>query len=76
VKYVDRLNVTELRKHYPELDHVNLVPVDIIDDGESLPSFKDESLDFIIANHILEHSAKPLTQSSHCVRGTIDGYRD
>jgi SAM-dependent methyltransferase len=69
VKYVDRLNVTELRKHYPELDHVNLVPVDIIDDGESLSSFKDESLDFIIANHMLEHCENPIgTLRSHFLK--------
>ena len=41
-KYVDRLTVTELRKHYPELAGVPLVNVDIQDDGESrFAGFRD-----------------------------------
>ena len=60
VRYVDRLNSEELRLHYPELEGFSLVPVDIIDDGEKLSRIEDESLDFIIANHMLEHCENPL----------------
>ncbi len=60
VRYVDRMPVAELRRHYPELAKENLVAVDIIDDGEKLATFKDESQDFIIANHFLEHTQNPI----------------
>jgi SAM-dependent methyltransferase len=60
VRYVDRMPVAELRRHYPELANENLVPVDIIDDGEKLATFGDESQDFIIANHFLEHTQDPI----------------
>ena len=60
VRYVDRLPVDDLRKQYPELAGTALTPVDVIDDGERLLSFADQSLDFIIANHLLEHCENPL----------------
>ena len=57
---MDRLDVPSLRKHYPELDAYSLVHVDIVDDGETLQSIEDCSLDFIIANHMLEHTENPI----------------
>jgi len=60
VKYVDRLQVAELRRQYPELDPLPLVQVDIIDDGERLGSVPDASQDFVIANHFLEHCGDPI----------------
>lgn len=60
VRYIDRLSNEELRPLYPELSEFSLVPVDIIDDGEKLSRIEDESLDFIIANHMLEHCENPL----------------
>ena len=60
VRYVDRMPVPELRQHYPELANENLVPVEIIDDGEKLTTFENESQDFIIANHFLEHAQDPI----------------
>ena len=61
VKYVDRLSVEQMQVHYPEIDATQLTPIDIIDDGEKLESFADESLDFIVASHFLEHCQDPLT---------------
>lgn len=55
IKYVDRMTVSDLRAQYPELKSRNLVNPDIIDDGESLKTVEDNTLDFIIANHFLEH---------------------
>ncbi|MBD2124459.1 methyltransferase domain-containing protein [Trichocoleus sp. FACHB-262] len=55
VKYVDRMSVPDLRTHYPELNAVNLVEVDIIDNGESLTTIAEASQDFVIANHFIEH---------------------
>jgi len=57
VKYVDRMSVEELKNHYPELELVN---VDIIDDGEKLDKFNNSTLDFVIANHFLEHCQNPI----------------
>jgi SAM-dependent methyltransferase len=60
VRYVDRRDVPGLRRHYPELAALELVPVDIVDDGEKLSSLPDGQLDFIIANHMIEHTENPL----------------
>jgi SAM-dependent methyltransferase len=66
IKYVDRFSVPDLRRHYPELNNCNLVNVDIIDNGEVLSTIKNQSLDFIICNHMLEHCENPI--------GTIRNY--
>jgi SAM-dependent methyltransferase len=60
IRYVDRLPVSELRAHYPELEQEPLVQVDILDDGERLGTIADSSLDFVVANHFLEHTQNPV----------------
>jgi predicted SAM-dependent methyltransferase len=66
VRYVDRMTVDELRHHYPELAAEPLVPVDVVDDGETLATQPDASADFIIANHFIEHTEDPLgTLANH-----------
>lgn len=60
VVYVDRMSVKDLRKHYPTLNNFSLTEVDIVDDGEYLKKIKDESQDFVIANHFIEHSENPI----------------
>lgn len=55
VKYVDRHSLEDLRKEYPEMAQRALVKPDIIDSGETLDSIPDGSLDFVVANHFLEH---------------------
>ena len=60
VRCVDRLPVSELRIQYPELSAYDLVPVDIVDDGECLQTIPDASQDFVIANHFLEHTEDPI----------------
>lgn len=60
-KYVDRMaTVDELKHHYPEYSAVPMVPVDIVDDGETLGRISDTSQDFVVANSILEHFPNPL----------------
>jgi SAM-dependent methyltransferase len=68
VKYVDRLCVEELRKHYPELNNVDLVPVDILADGERLQTIGDRTQDFVIANHFIEHCANPILAMENMLR--------
>lgn len=60
VRYIDRLPVRELRLQYPELRENALVAVDVVDDGETLSKFQSGSLDFVIANHFLEHCENPI----------------
>jgi SAM-dependent methyltransferase len=60
VRYLDRLPLDKLRAHYPELTGQPMVNVDLIDDGETLATIADGSLDFVIANHMLEHCENPL----------------
>ena len=60
VRYVDRMDKSSLYEQYPELRQHNLVDVDFVDDGEKLLTFADNSQDFIIANHFLEHCEDPI----------------
>jgi predicted SAM-dependent methyltransferase len=55
VRYVDRLREDQLREHYPELGEAQFAPVSIIGDAEHLDSLQDCSVDFVIANHLVEH---------------------
>jgi predicted SAM-dependent methyltransferase len=59
-RYVDRMWTDELRREYPELANWDLTEVDVVDDGEKLATIDDESQDFIVANHMLEHTEDPV----------------
>jgi SAM-dependent methyltransferase len=66
VRYVDRMTVPELRAQYPAWDAWELVEPDIVDDGERLTTIPDASVDFVVANHFIEHTEDPLgTLASH-----------
>lgn len=60
VRYVDRMKSDELRREYPELAEWDLTEVAVVDDGELLTTVADESQDFIVANHFLEHCENPI----------------
>lgn len=60
VKYLDRLTNSQLRLQYPELSSYPIGRVDILDDGETLKTIKENSLDFVIAHHFLEHCQDPI----------------
>jgi SAM-dependent methyltransferase len=68
VQYVDRFQVEELRRHYPELDIYDLVAPDIIDDGETLSTVATGSMDFVIANHMIEHCEDPIGTLKNMLR--------
>lgn len=68
VRYLDRMTVADLRRQYPELAKEKLVDVDIVDDGEHLATVADESQDFVIANHFIEHSQNPLRAIANMFR--------
>jgi SAM-dependent methyltransferase len=60
VRYVDRMTVADLRRHYPELAGQEFVPVSVIGDAENLANIPDSSVDFVIANHVVEHMEYPI----------------
>lgn len=60
VRYLDRAPVNEQRRMYPELALLPLVPVDLVDDAERLASVADDSVDFLVANHVIEHTENPI----------------
>ena len=57
VRYVDRLTTAELRAEHPDLEPV---AVDVVDDAQTLASFADGSLDFVVARHVLELCEDPI----------------
>src|SRR5207244_3598621 len=62
VRYVDHLDEAGLREAHAQTLRAGrpLVVPDIVDDGERLASFADCSLDFVVANHMLEHVEDPI----------------
>jgi SAM-dependent methyltransferase len=70
VRYVDYLDEAGLRETYSnELRECPpLVVPDIVDDGTRLASFPDASLDFVVANHMLEHVEDPIAALQHQLR--------
>ena len=68
VRYVDRMSKADLYEHYPELTSYDLVEVDIIDNGETLATFKSSSQDFIVANHFIEHCQDPIATIKNFLR--------
>jgi SAM-dependent methyltransferase len=60
VRYVDRMSAEDLKAHYAELAGQNLVPVHVIDDGETLATLPDGSEDFVVACQFIEHCENPV----------------
>lgn len=68
VRYVDRMPLDELLRHYPELGGMPIQAPDLIDDGEKLSRIADRTQDFVIANHFLEHCENPIQTLSNLLR--------
>jgi SAM-dependent methyltransferase len=60
VRYVDRLTADELRRRYPEYAAQWMVQPSVIDDSATLTTVPDASVDFLVANHVLEHMEDPI----------------
>ena len=63
VSYFDALDREQAVKRFPEIDSSRLVNVDIIgdiDQRDLKKSVQPNSLDFVIANHVIEHVASPI----------------
>jgi SAM-dependent methyltransferase len=70
VSYVDYLDGAGLREAYGSTlppGRTVVVP-HVVDDGERLDSFADSSLDFVVANHMLEHVQDPIAALQHHLR--------
>jgi len=68
VRYFDKWVKEDLYNKYPELPKEDIVVPDVVDNGEGLSKFPNGSLDFIIANHFIEHCENPI--------GTISNFFD
>lgn len=68
MEYIDRYTVKQLRKHYPELKDLPLVEPNIIGDGETLSTIADESYDFLVSSHVIEHMKNPIGSLEHWCR--------
>jgi predicted SAM-dependent methyltransferase/outer membrane murein-binding lipoprotein Lpp len=60
VRYVDRVPTEQLHEQYKELPDADFVPVSIVGDAQDLSALADSSVDFVIANHLLEHLENPI----------------
>jgi len=67
-RYVDLDEIEVVSLLHPELARYELTPADVIDDGETLSRFEDESLDFVVSCHVLEHCQDPLGALRHQAR--------
>ncbi|RWE34811.1 methyltransferase domain-containing protein [Mesorhizobium sp.] len=67
VEYVDVLSNEQLVTRY-KLPAAGLVPLAHVIDGHDLAVYSDNALNFLIANHVLEHFDDPL-------RGVIEWFR-
>lgn len=59
IRYIDYLSKAESSKKY-NIPSQECVDVDIIADANNLEDFQENSTNFIIANHVLEHSPNPI----------------
>jgi SAM-dependent methyltransferase len=63
--------MAELQTQYPE--QVDLVPVSIVGDACDLGVLGDESVDFVVANHVIEHLPDPISGLQEMARVTKPG---
>ena len=72
-RYVDIAPTAALRAMYPRKAHRHLVEVDVVDDGERLATVGDASVDFVVANHFLEHCEDPIGTLRNLLRVVREG---
>ncbi len=72
-QYVDAAPIDVLAARFPEVSGIQAP--DIVDDGEHLRSIGDQSYDFIVANHFLEHTEDPFATLGTFIRVLRPGGR-
>jgi SAM-dependent methyltransferase len=70
--YVDRADQATLQAAFPKLAH-QIVPVDILDDAETLATVAPASFDFLISAHVIEHMRNPIGALVNWLRAVRDG---
>ena len=73
VRYIDRMSLPKLLEHYPEMALIPLQAPDIVDDGQLLEHIAEDSQDFAIANHFLEHCPDPIRSIHNMLRAVRQG---
>jgi SAM-dependent methyltransferase len=69
VRYVDSRPSEELSQHYGrEVSGHEIVNVDIVTNADTLTGIDDETQDFVIANHVLEHLENPILAVKNMLR--------
>jgi predicted SAM-dependent methyltransferase len=74
VRYVDRLSRADYIDEYGDgirasgRDPHSIPETDVIDDAATLATFADASVDFVVANHVLEHLEDPIAALQNLVR--------
>ena len=68
IKYVDKFTKKELQEQYRDQEPTLMRDPDVVDNGQDLKKIEDESLDFILSSHQLEHCLSPLTALSNHLR--------
>lgn len=67
VTYVDRIS-NEQNTTLHHLSAQELTSIDVLAEADNLDMFKNESFDFVIANHLLEHIPNPLAALEEWLR--------
>jgi SAM-dependent methyltransferase len=67
VSYVDRADVSALKREFAPVAE-GIVPVQIVDNAETLATIADASQDFVIAGHVIEHMRDPIGAIAHWLR--------
>jgi len=73
VRYIDRMSLEKLLEHYPEMASIPVQAPDIVDDGQQLLHIAEDSQDFAIANHFLEHCPDPIRSIHNMLRVVKQG---
>ena len=72
VRYVDIAPAEELEGHAHGLE-IEIVTPDIVDNAQTLATIEDESQDFVIACHIIEHTEDPIGAVGNWLRVLKEG---
>ena len=70
--YVDYQDQATLQRAYPKLAE-RIVPVDVLDDAETLATVAPASFDFLVSAHVVEHMRNPIRALVNWLRTVRDG---
>jgi SAM-dependent methyltransferase len=70
--YVDRADQETLKQQFPAVAK-DVMPVDVIDDAETLATVEPGSFDFLVAAHVIEHMRNPIGAIVNWLRAVREG---